>query len=105
MTTLSASLPKFWRNKTQEQNHAVASLPLGMARPGEIVEIVAINGGHEVHRRLTDLGLTTGTRVRIVQGDGAGPMLLAFKDDARLAVGRGVALKIMVTQAGNWSTR
>lgn len=97
MTTLSASLPRFWQTMTKEQNHAAATLPLSMARPGEIVEIVAIHGGHEVHHRLTDLGLTTGTRVRIVQGDGAGPMLLAFKDDARLAVGRGVAMKIMVT--------
>ncbi|MBI1295926.1 ferrous iron transport protein A [bacterium] len=82
---------------TKEQNHAAATLPLAMARPGETVEIVAIHGGHEVHRRLTDMGLTTGTRVRIVQGDSSGPMLLAFKDDARLAVGRGVAMKIMVT--------
>ena len=97
MTAFSASLPRFWQTMTQEQSHAAATLPLGMARPGEIVEIVAIHGGHDVHHRLTDLGLTTGTRVRIVQGDGGGPMLLAFKDDARLAVGRGVAMKIMVT--------
>ncbi|MBX2998636.1 MAG: ferrous iron transport protein A [Caldilineaceae bacterium] len=82
---------------TREPNRAGATLPLGMARPGEIVEVVAIQGSHEVHRRLTDMGLTTGTRVRVVQGDGAGPMILAFKDDARLAVGRGVALKIIVT--------
>lgn len=97
MTASSASLPRLWPSMTKEENRAGATLPLSMARPGEIVEVVAIHGGHEVHRRLTDLGLTAGTRVRVVQGDGGGPMLLAFKDDARLAIGRGVALKIMVT--------
>jgi len=97
MTAFSASLPRFWQTMTKEESQTGASMPLGMVRPGEMVEVVAIQGGHEVHRRLTDLGLTPGTRVRVVQGDGAGPMILAFKDDARLAVGRGVALKIIVT--------
>jgi ferrous iron transport protein A len=97
MTASSASLPRFWQTMTKENRPTAQTIPLGMVRPGEIVEVVAINGGHKVHRRLTDMGLTTGTRVRVVQGDGSGPMLLAFKDDARLAVGRGVALKIMVT--------
>jgi Fe2+ transport system protein FeoA len=34
--------------------------------------------------------------VRVVQGDTFGPLIIAFKDDARLALGRGVAHKIEV---------
>ncbi len=96
MTASSSSLPGFWHTMSKADDHAGETMPLGMARPGQIVEVVAIHAGQEAQRRLIDLGLTAGTRVRVVQGDGAGPMLLAFKDDARLAVGRGVALKIMV---------
>lgn len=101
MTASTASLPRFWQTMTKENRPTAQTLPLSMVRPGATVEIVAIHGGHDVHHRLTDMGLTTGTRVRVVQGDGSGPMLLAFKDDARLAVGRGVAMKIMVTTAGS----
>lgn len=72
-------------------------MPLSMVGPGATAELIAIQGGHALQKRLADLGLTPGTRVRIVQGNGAGPMILAFKDDARLALGRGVAQKIMVT--------
>jgi ferrous iron transport protein A len=103
MTVCSDSLPRLWQTMTREPSSAGATLPLSMVRPGEIVEVVAIQGGHEVHRRLTDLGLTAGTRVRVVQGDGGGPMILAFKDDARLAIGRGVAMKIMVTPQRGYS--
>jgi ferrous iron transport protein A len=97
MTAFPNSLPRLWQTMTREPDRPGETLPLSMVRPGEMVEIVAIQGGHEVHRRLTDLGLTAGTRVRVVQGDGGGPMILAFKDDARLAIGRGVAMKIVVT--------
>jgi ferrous iron transport protein A len=97
MTIFFDSLPRLWQTMTREPSRAGETLPLSMVRPGEIVEVISIQGGHEVHRRLTDLGLTAGTRVRVVQGDGSGPMILAFKDDARLAIGRGVAMKIRVT--------
>jgi Fe2+ transport system protein FeoA len=71
-------------------------LPLNMAAPGDTVEVVEIQGGRRLRKRLADLGLNIGVSLRIVQGDSRGPMLLAFKEDARLAVGRGIACKIMV---------
>ena len=71
-------------------------MPLTMAPPGEAVRLVAIHGGQRVRKRLADLGLTPGTVLKVVQGDAWGPLIVAFKDDARLALGRGMAHKILV---------
>lgn len=71
--------------------------PLNIATPGDTVELVEIRGGRRMRKRLADLGLCVGMRVRIIQGNSSGPMLLAFKEDARLAVGSGIAHKIIVS--------
>jgi len=71
-------------------------MPLTMAGPGESVQLVAVRGGRRLRRRLADLGLTPGTSVRVVQVNPMGPLILAFKDDVRLALGRGMAHKIQV---------
>jgi ferrous iron transport protein A len=71
-------------------------MPLAMATPGEDVKLVAVRGGRRVRKRLADLGLTPGTVLQVVQADAWGPLIVAFKDDARLALGRGMAHKMMV---------
>ena len=71
-------------------------MPLTMVSPNEDVKLVAINGGRTVRQRLADLGLTPGTTLRVVQANVRGPLIVAFKDDARLALGRGMAHKIEV---------
>ena len=71
-------------------------MPLMIATPGEDVKLIAVRGGRRVRKRLADLGLTPGTVLRVVQADAWGPLIVAFKDDARLALGRGMAHKIMV---------
>lgn len=71
-------------------------MPLSMVNPGESVRLVRIRGGHHVRRRLAEMGLTPGTVLRVVQGEAFGPLIVAFKDDARLALGRGMAHKIEV---------
>jgi ferrous iron transport protein A len=71
-------------------------MPLTMTRPGESVQLVAIRGGRRARKRLADLGLTPGTTVRVVQANSMGPLIVAFKDDVRLALGRGMAHKIQV---------
>lgn len=70
-------------------------IPLAMVSPGEEVRLVTIYGGQRVRKRLADLGLNLGMTVRVLQDNGHGPLILAVKD-SRLAVGRGVALKILV---------
>ncbi len=71
-------------------------MPLTMAPRNEDVRLVAIRGGQRIRQRLADLGLTPGTTLRVVQADSWGPLIVAFKDDARLALGRGMAHKIEV---------
>ncbi|MFP3897298.1 MAG: ferrous iron transport protein A [Anaerolineales bacterium] len=71
-------------------------IPLGMVPPGARVKVVIIRGGGRVRKRLGDLGLTPGAILKVLQSQGRGPILLAFKDDARLALGRGMSLKIQV---------
>ncbi|HIQ06628.1 MAG TPA: ferrous iron transport protein A [Anaerolineae bacterium] len=69
---------------------------LTMATPGEDVKLVAIRGGRGIRQRLADVGLTPGTVLRVVQTDDWGPLIVAFREDARLALGRGMAHKMIV---------
>jgi Fe2+ transport system protein FeoA len=70
-------------------------MSLSMASPGEEVRLLGVRGGWGVKRRLADMGLTPGETLRIVQADSSGPLLVAVRG-SRLALGRGMAHKIMV---------
>jgi ferrous iron transport protein A len=70
-------------------------MPLSMTQPGETVKLVALRGGHQMRKRLADLGLTLDMPLRLVQGDDHGPLIVAIKD-TRLAIGRGMAHLIIV---------
>jgi ferrous iron transport protein A len=74
-----------------------ALLPLAFLPPGREVVVRGLAGGRGMRRRLTDMGIAPGAKVRVVRNDGHGPLLMAL-GEARLAVGRGVALKIMVEE-------
>jgi Fe2+ transport system protein FeoA len=69
-------------------------LPLSMIAQGQRIRLVEITAGRRLRRRLTELGLTPGVEIEIVQDQG-GPLLLAVRD-TRLALGRGMAHKIIV---------
>ena len=71
-----------------------STMPLTMARVGEEVQVVEVVGGQRLRRRLRELGFTPGARVRVLQDHG-GPLLLAI-GNSRLAMGRGMAHKILV---------
>lgn len=71
--------------------------PLSMAPCDECVRLVDIHGGHGMRRRMAELGLNPGCQLRVVHSHGGGPMILAVKDDARMAIGRGMAHRIMVS--------
>jgi ferrous iron transport protein A len=73
--------------------------PLSMAPCNECVRLVDVAGGRTVRRRLAELGLNPGCRLRVVQSRGHGPLILAVKDDTRMAIGRGMAHRIMVEVA------
>ena len=63
---------------------------------GEVGEIVGVAAG-ACGSRAEDLGLRIGKRVRML-ANGAGPVLVKV-DESRIAVDRGVAMKIDVRSA------
>ena len=69
-------------------------MPLSMAAPGQEVELVAVHGGWGIRRRLAEMGFNPGVRLRVIHS-GGGPIIVAVRE-ARLALGRGMAHKIMV---------
>ena len=73
-------------------------MPLSMASPGEVVKVDAIRAGWGLQRRLGDMGLTPGVEVRVISSQRPGPVVLDVRG-SRLALGHGVAHKIMVTQS------
>lgn len=72
--------------------------PLSDAPCGECLRLVSIEGGHMLRRRLAELGLNPGSELRVVQRQPGGPLILAVKQDARMAIGRGMAHKIIVAE-------
>ena len=73
------------------------NLPLAMVGTGQVVKLVRVAAGRILTRRLAELGLTPGVQLEILQDQG-GPLLLAVRD-SRLALGRGMAYKIIVETA------
>jgi Fe2+ transport system protein FeoA len=74
----------------------LSGMPLAMAPVGQAMRLLAIDAGQRLTHRLTELGLTPGVELMIVQ-DSGGPLLLAVRD-SRVAVGRGMAHKMRVEQ-------
>lgn len=75
-------------------------MPLSLVATGQVVTVQQVNGGRSLRQRLFDLGLNHGAVVQVVQNDMVGPMILAVKEDGRLAVGRGMTHHILVTSFG-----
>jgi ferrous iron transport protein A len=75
------------------------AFPLVMAAIGEQVYLESIKGGKKMLRRLTALGLTPGVELNVVQNTG-GVLLLSVRG-SRIALGRGMARKMMVSLTGN----
>lgn len=69
-------------------------MPLAMVRPGEQVILVAVNAGWGLARRLADMGLYPGVNLRVIWGH-PGPLVVQV-GSSRLALGHGMAQKIMV---------
>lgn len=71
--------------------------PLSMASEGTLVRIHTLRAGRGLAQRLTDLGLNVGGEVRVIQRQGAG--LLVARGEGRIALGGGMAAKILVIPA------
>lgn len=73
---------------------AAKPFPLSMADEDSRVRIHALTGGRGLAQRLTELGLNVGGEIRVVQRQGGG--LLVARGEGRIAVGGGMATKILV---------
>jgi Fe2+ transport system protein FeoA len=76
------------------------SFPLTMASPEKEYVVAAITAGWGLQRRLAEMGLTTGTHVRIMNGRHSGPLLIEVRG-SKLGLGYGAAQKIMVKEVQN----
>ncbi len=70
--------------------------PLAMADEGMAVRIVALRAGRGVDLRLTELGFNVGSELLVVQRQGGG--LVVVRGETRIAIGGGMATKVMVVQ-------
>lgn len=84
-------------------------VPLGLLAVGERAEVAETRvaelfapcadckcGKPECFARIEDMGLRAGKTVEILNNHGAHGVLLVKVDDARIALNRGMAMKIMV---------
>lgn len=71
------------------------AFPLTMAGENAAVRVVAIQGGTRLARRLTEMGLHVGSEIVVRQRQGGG--LVVCRGETRLALGGGMAHRIMVS--------
>jgi ferrous iron transport protein A len=67
---------------------------------GEEAELVDVRGGRGIRRRLAALGLNPGMKVSVVQNNMRGRVVLGVMD-SRIALGRGMAQRILVSKNHN----
>jgi ferrous iron transport protein A len=72
-------------------------MPLPMVSPGEVVQVADIRGGWGPTRKLANMGLLPGTNIRVISNWMPGPLVVEVKG-TRLALGYGMAQKILVTE-------
>lgn len=70
-------------------------MSLAMVEEGKKVKVKRIVNGRRLNKRLNDLGIYEGTDVKVVKNDNCGPIILKVLD-SKLAIGRGMAHKIIV---------
>jgi len=78
--------------------HQKLNEPLSLAdiQDGQTVIAISIFGGKMVTKRLADLGLTSGTEIKVIGRTlFSGPIQIEVRN-SRLALGKGLALKIIV---------
>ena len=73
-------------------------LPLSMAKVGEQVVIKEMMGPGNARGRLSSMGLRPGDTLEIINNNGMGRLIVGH-GNTRLAMGRGIAQKIMVVLA------
>jgi ferrous iron transport protein A len=73
--------------------------PLSMASLGQKLKIVSLLGGRGLQQRLTSMGLGLDSEIEAIRRGAPGPFIIAVKE-TRLAIGAGMAQRIMVSENG-----
>jgi ferrous iron transport protein A len=69
---------------------------LSQVVPGKKAKIISLAGGRGLHARLISMGLIPGSIVEVISQGMTGPHVIAH-NGCRLAIGRGMAHKIIVS--------
>ena len=77
------------------KTHTNHAMPLVMLGTGETARVIEVRGGKEVNGRLASLGVLPGATVSAIRTTRGGPVILHVHD-SRVAIGRGMAQKVMV---------
>jgi ferrous iron transport protein A len=70
---------------------------LGEIASGKRAIVRKLRGGKDFISRMTALGFTIGSEVKVIQNYGRGP-LIALIRNTRVALGRGEAIKVLVEE-------
>jgi Fe2+ transport system protein FeoA len=70
-------------------------IPLAMFPRNTTAEVAVVRAGWGLQRRLADMGILPGIRVKIISGGRPGPVAIEVRG-SKLMLGHGVANKIMV---------
>lgn len=82
--------------------------PLGLLSTGEKADVIEIKQqkGYSREKKenflchMEDMGIRPGKTVEVLSNEGRGPILVKV-DESRIALGRGIAMKIMVRRKEN----
>jgi ferrous iron transport protein A len=72
-------------------------LPLSLLSPNQRARVVSVSGGRGLVKRLNDMGFSPGAEVAVLNRAMAGPLMVMVRG-TKVAIGRGLATKIMVNQ-------
>ena len=70
-------------------------MPLAMIREGTRTVLRSVQGGRNLRGRLAALGLSPGAEITVLRNAHGGPFVVAV-NNARICLGRGMAMKIEV---------
>ena len=75
------------------------AIPLAMLPEGCRATVAALMGGRGLVRRLSEIGFTPGVEVVLLKSGSPGPVLVGVRG-SRVALGRGVAMRVLVYPRG-----
>lgn len=80
---------------TPSENPNPDAIPLAATNVDDEVELVSVEGGRNIQRRLAELGLINGVKFRILSKGQPGPFIILLRQ-TRLVLGRGMIDSVSV---------